>query len=259
MAKYRPYSRRVLRQRLRTWLVSYVKEVGMATCAALLVIVVEVFLLLGLGTPGPFQWFFLGSISTLLVVVLIAGLGLAFLVGDPMAIHQLRGAWGEENTRDELGRAQRRGLIWGWVDSVTLSVGDIDHLVVTRGGGLVAIDSKWRTRVDAAGRDAMVKDAMDSRRRAEGVVRTVLNRERSGRRADGASLRVRPAVVLWGSAQSTLPDGVVFEGVDFVRGRELVRWLASLDGDGVDKGPADALLASLEKYRAATWVQSARR
>lgn len=255
MAKYRPYSRRVLRQRLRSWLVAYAKEVSVASLATLLVIAGEALLLLGLGTPGPLQWFLLGSIGMSLVGTLIAGLGLAFLVSDPVAIHQIRGAWGEENTRDELRRAQRRGHIWGWVDSVTLAVGDIDHLVVTRGGGLVAIDSKWRTRVDAAGRDAMVREATDSRRRAEGVVRTVLSRERSGRRADGSSLRVRPAVVLWGSAQSTLPEGVAFENVEFVRGRDLVRWLGSLDGDAVDKAPADVLLESLEKYRAAAWVE----
>jgi hypothetical protein len=257
MAKYRPYSRRVLRQRLRTWLAAYAREVAVASLAAVLIIAVEALLLLGLGTPGPFQWFFLGAISTLLVGVLVAGLGLGFLVSDPVAIRQLRGAWGEENTREELRRARRRGHIWGWVDSVTLAVGDVDHLVVTRHGGLIAIDSKWRTRVDSAGRDAMVREANDSRRRAEGVVRTVLSWERSGRRADGTSLRVRPAVVLWGSSQSSLPDGATFEDVEFVRGRDLVRWLETLGGDAVDQGPAEALLTSLEKYRAAAWVEPA--
>jgi hypothetical protein len=254
MAKYRPYSRRVLRQRLRAWLAAYAKEVALAFLAAGLFIAVEAVLLLRVGTPGPLQWFFLGSISTLVVGALIAGLGLGFLVSDPVALHQLRGAWGEENTRDQLKRARRKGHIWGWVDSVTLAVGDIDHIVVTRHGGLIAIDSKWRTRVDTAGRDAMVKEASDSRRRAEGVVRTVLSRERSGRRADGKSLRVRPAVVLWGSSQSSLPDAATFADVEFVRGRDLVRWLETLDGDAIEQGPAEVLLTSLEKYRAAAWV-----
>jgi hypothetical protein len=255
MARYRPYSRRVLRQRLWNWLAAFAKELVLAGLVVVGIIASEAFLLLGLGAPGPLQWFLFGSISTLLVLALVAGLGLSFLVSDPVAIHQVRGAWGEENTRDELKRARRRGHIWGWVDSVTLAVGDIDHLVVTRHGGLVAIDSKWRTRVDSAGRDAMVREASDSRRRAEGVVRTVLSRERTGRRADGTSLRVRPAVVLWGSAQSTLPDGAAFEDVEFVRGRDLVRWLEALDGDAVDQAPADALLKSLEKYRASAWVE----
>ncbi|MFL6108977.1 MAG: hypothetical protein ACJ72L_18610 [Marmoricola sp.] len=219
-----------------------------------MIIAVEAVLLLAVGHPGPFQWFFLGAISVLLVGALVAGLGIGFLVSDPIAIHQIRGAWGEENTRGELRRARRRGHIWGWVDSVTLAVGDIDHLVVTRHGGLVAIDSKWRSRVNAAGRDSMIEDAGASRRRAEGVVRTVLSRERSGRRADGTSLRVRPAVALWGSSQSSLPDAVRLEDVEFVRGRDLVQWLATLEGDAVDQGPAEELLASLKKYRSATWV-----
>jgi hypothetical protein len=255
MAKYRPYSRRVLRQRLRSWLAAYAKEIALASLAAVGVIAVEALLLLGFGTPGPFHWFLLGSISTLVVGALVAGLGLAFLVSDPVAIRQVRGAWGEENTREELKRARRRGHIWGWVDSVTLAVGDIDPLVVTRHGGLIAIDSKWRTRVDSAGRDAMVREASDSRRRAEGVVRTVLSRERSGRRADGTSLRVRPPVVLWGSSQSSLPDGATFEGVEFVRGRDLVRWLETLEGDAVHQGPAESLLTSLKEYRATAWVE----
>jgi hypothetical protein len=255
MAKYRPYSRRVLRQRLRAWLAAYAKEISVAGLAAGLFIAVEAALLLGLGTPGPIQWFSLGAISALLVATLVAGLGLGFLVSDPVALHQIRGAWGEENTRDQLKRARRKGHIWGWVDSVTLAVGDVDHIVVTRHGGLIAIDSKWRTRVDPAGRDAMVREASDSRRRAEGVVRTVLSRERSGRRADGKSLRVRPAVVLWGSSQSSLPDAATFADVEFVRGRDLIRWLETLDGDAVDQGPAEALLTSLEKYRATAWVE----
>lgn len=228
----------------------------MAALGVVGVIAIEAVIVLSLDAPGPIQWFILGSISTLLVGAFVAGLGLGFLVGDPVAIHQVRGAWGEENTRDELKRARRNGHIWGWIDSVTLEAGDVDHLVVTRQGGLIAIDSKWRSRVDSAGRDAMVREASNARRRAEGVVRSVLSRERSGRRADGTSLRVRPAVVLWGAAQSTLPDGATFEGVEFVRGRDLARWIETLDGDAVDSGPAEVLLASLEKYRAKTWVEN---
>jgi hypothetical protein len=130
-------------------------------------------------------------------------------------------------------------------------------LVVTRNGGVVAIDSKWRTRVDTRGRDSMVEDASVSRRRAEGVVRTVLTRERSGRRADGTALRVRPAVVLWGSAQSSLPDATKFQDVEFVRGRSLVQWLAALEGDAVDQMPAEHLLESIERYREAAWNERA--
>ena len=238
---------------MRRWLGVYVKEVGIALFVTMVMIAIEASLLVGVGHPGAFQWFLLGAISVLLPSVLVAGLGLGFLVSDPIAIRQLRGAWGEENTREELARAARRGHIWGWVDSVTLAVGDIDHLVVTRKGGLVAIDSKWRSRVDAAGRDAMIEDANASRRRAEGVVRTVLSRERSGRRADGTSLRVRPVVVLWGPSQSSLPDATKLGEVEFVRGSNLVRWLASVEGDVIEQRPAEQVLARIEQYRAEAW------
>lgn len=52
----------------------------------------------------------------------------------------IRGAYGEDQTRTELQRAQRAGLVWAWIDSVSLQRGDIDHIVVTRRGGVVALD-----------------------------------------------------------------------------------------------------------------------
>ncbi|WP_166389739.1 nuclease-related domain-containing protein [Nocardioides ochotonae] len=97
---------------------------------------------------------------------------MAFLAHDAEAIWHVRGAWGEDNTRDELQRAKRKRLVWAWVDSVTLQAGDIDHLVVTRNGGLVAIDSKWRSKINDAA--DMARAAQKVRLRAEGLTRDLL-------------------------------------------------------------------------------------
>lgn len=254
MARYRPYSRRVLRRRIRAWLKRYANVVLLSVLVTGLLIALEAGLLLGLGRPGPAQWFLLGLISAVLAASLAGGLGAMFLITDEEAVRQIRGAWGEENTREELKRARRRQTIWGWVDSLTVESGDVDHIVISRAGGLVAIDSKWRTKVDVQGRDAMVRQARDARQRAETAVRTVLDRNRRGRRADGGAIRVRTVVVLWGSAQSTLPRDTHIDGVDFIRGRDLNPWLDRLDGDAVDQAPAEELLASLKEYRERAWA-----
>lgn len=255
MTQFRPYSRRVLHSSLRKWARAYAKEISTAVLVLFVILAIETFLIVGAGEPSGFDWFVLGVVNTLLTSALLAGLGLVFLVSDRTAINLLRGAWGEENTRDALKSAKRKGHVWGWIDSVSLDAGDIDHIVLSRLGGLLAIDSKWRTRVDTVSRDSMVLDALHSRRRAEGVVRTVLTRDRPGRRADGKSLRVRPVVVVWGSAQHSLPSGTIVEGVDFVRGTELIRWLSDLEGDPIEQEPARELLGGLREYRAKSWKE----
>jgi len=127
----------------------------------------------------------------------------AFLAHDREAIWHLRGAWGEDNTRNELQRAKRNRLIWGWVDSITLQAGDLDHLVVTRHGGLVAIDSKWRNQHTADDALDMARGASKARLRVEGLAQTLLLSQRGGarHRARSNALTVRPVVVLWGAAQ----------------------------------------------------------
>ncbi len=56
---------------------------------------------------------------------------------------------GESNTSEALKAARRQQVIWGYIEGVAVTGADIDPLVVTRGGGVVAIDSKWRTEVTA--------------------------------------------------------------------------------------------------------------
>lgn len=108
------------------------------------------------------------------------------------------------------------------MDSINLQAGDLDHLVVTRHGGLVAIDSKWRNH--ASDTTDMARAANKAKMRAEGLAQTLLQSERGARhRAKVNPLRVTPVVVLWGAAHHGVPDGARVEGIEFVSGRRLVK------------------------------------
>jgi hypothetical protein len=195
------------------------------------------------------RWWLLGALPVALLAVYLHLLHTAFLALNPRAIHHLRGAWGEDNTRSELKRAYGKGLVWGWVDSIDLGSGDLDHVVVTRRGGLLVIDSKWRNQ--PGGALDMASAARRAGLRAEGVTRSVVVRENGARhRAASNPLRVTPLVALWGAAQHELPEGANAGGVEFVPGRRLVDWLRRLDGDVVDEAAAQDLLTRLENYRA---------
>lgn len=182
-----------------------------------------------------------------------------FLAADGTAIHHLRGAWGEESTRDQLRRAKRKGSIWGWVDSVGLQAGDIDHLVVTRAGGILAIDSKWRNRADHRDRDSMVRSARKVALRSNALMQTLTRRERGAHRADETPVTVTPVVVLWGAVQEGLPNDAHVEGIPFVAGGELVNWLAAQSGQSVDEDAAHDLIDLVEKFRESARVRSQRR
>jgi hypothetical protein len=225
------------------------------TTGVVVLIAAETILFTAILTPTAFTWWLLGLFQATVVAIYLHALHAAFLAHDREAIWHLRGAWGEDNTRSELQRAKRKRLIWGWVDSIDLQAGDLDHLVVTRRGGLVAIDSKWRN--EATDTVDMAQAAHRVRLRAEGVARTVLKAERGARhRGKSNPLRVIPVVVLWGAAQHHVPDRAQVSGIDFVPGRRLLRWLRTLDGEPVDKLAARDVIERLEKYRASVGDQA---
>ncbi|WP_203336713.1 NERD domain-containing protein [Nocardioides limicola] len=250
MSRVRPYPRRELRGRFTRWL-------GRNTLV-LIAVVLLFAIVAGLGTwalwsvydPGPTQWYLMGVLHAFSVFVVVAMVATLFIVTDGEAMRHLRGAWGEENTSTELRRAKRKKLIWGWVDSIPLQQGDIDHLVVTRAGGVLAIDSKWRSTTNQTDRASMVEAAQRARGRAVAVVHTLLKRERGGHRERGAAYQVRAVVVLWGAEAQRLGEPRNFEGVDFVPGRSLVPWLSALDGDRVDAAAAKDVLGQIEAFRA---------
>lgn len=95
-------------------------------------------------------------------------------------------------------------LIWGWADSISLRVGDLDHLVVTRRGQLVSLDLKWRSSLEASDTLDVARAARKVRPRAEVLTRTLLKGDRGARhRARTKPLSVRPVVVLRSSALVT--------------------------------------------------------
>jgi hypothetical protein len=123
---------------------------------------------------------------------------------------------------------------------------------VSRRGGLIALDSKWRNQANDT--PAMAQAANKARLRAEALTQTLLTRQRAARhRARSNPLSVTPVVVVWGTAQHDVPDNARVDGIEFVAGRKLIGWLSKLDGQPVDEAAASDMLERLEGYRAATW------
>lgn len=249
MAKVQPYPRQELKRLRRDWRRRNVKLLLAFSAFVFVVLATVTFLLAGVASPNGFTWYLLGALHAGAIVACVHGVDSAFLAHDARAIHQLRGAWGEDITRDELRRAQRRRLIWGWVDTITLQAGDIDHLVVTRRGGLLAIDTKWRSGTGSDASD-MARAAARARTRAEGLTRSLWKAESGARhRARAHPLPVTPVVVVWGALQHAIPDGARCDGIEFVAGQNLLGWLGQLDGEPVAKDAAREVVRRLREYR----------
>jgi len=189
----------------------------------------------------------LGVIHGGLTVGLVAVVMLVFHAHTG-SIWQLAGAWGEDNTSDELRKAKRQGHIWGWVDNVEVADGDVDHLVLARGGAF-ALDSKWHAR-DVNG-DLLESDARQARRAAERARSVLLSLK--------TPMTVRPVVVVWGSAARSVPTaGARLHEVDFVAGPHFARWLARVDGGSLDRVRAATILKDLHSFRARVNPRTAR-
>lgn len=247
MAKFRPYPRRAYNDLFKAWARRNVKLLSGGAAVVLAGVAFEAIAVLLFASGGDFTWWVLGVLQAALVAVVLHLLHSAFLAHEREAIWELRGAWGEEATRDVLARAKRRRVIWGWVDSITLRVGDLDHLVLTREGGFVALDSKWRS--DGRDTDDMVRSASRVKLRAEALTRTLLSSERGGHRAKLHAAAVRAIVVIWGPAQHKVPDGFSVDGIEFVGGQRLFARLQALSGEHVDKVAAKDVLARLREFR----------
>ena len=206
----------------------------------------------------PYFLYALGFFHAVWIALAVGALTMIWLASSPDAINYLRGALGEDNTEDVL-KAARRTSIWGFVAGVTIDGGDIDHLVVTRTGGVLAMDSKWRNEASTETVQQMADSARKSARRAEIVMRSetigTLKRDSSARhRTQAPSYRVRPVVVMWGGTLRSMPDTHCVDDVEFVAGPTLKRWLRTLDGQGVDEVAAKDLLARLTDFRATVRV-----
>lgn len=256
MANFQPYPRKAYRSLFDAWARRNVKLLAGIAGGVAALLTIETAVILVVLPDTSFRSWLLGATHAAIVAIGLYLIHTTFLLREREAIWQLRGAWGEEATREELRRAKRKRVVWGWIDSIEFRAGDLDHLVLLRKGGFVVIDSKWRS----SGTDA-VEMAASARRaglRAEGLTRTLLKSERGSHRAKGNNVLVTPLVVIWGPAQHQVPDGCHVEGVDFIGGRELVSWLAARSGEEVDRAAAKESLALLQRFhgRAAKGKQS---
>lgn len=248
-SRFHPFPRRELKRLRKAWLRRNAGMLSALLVGFVLLLALLSFLLVRTDAPG--RWYVLGLLHAGLTAAALHAVNSAFLAHERGAVLQLRGAWGEDNTRSELQRAKRRRLVWDWVDSITLQAGDLDHVVITRSGGIVVLDSKWRTEVTPGVVAEMTASAKRTQTRAEALARTLLKADRSARhRAAGQPFTVTPAVVLWGAARQTVPEGHRVEDVHFVDGRELVSWLAQLDGPAITREAAKDLHQRLTDYRA---------
>lgn len=257
MAKFSPYPRREYGRLFRSWARRNLKALALVGVGVTVLLAVETALIVLVVPASSFRWWLLGALQAAIVAVGLHLTNATFLANKREAIWQLHGAWGEEATRDELRRAKRKRVIWGWVDSISLQAGDLDHLVVTRNGGLIAVDSKWRN--DGRDTGAMAESAARARMRAEGVARSLLKSERGSHRARGHAVTVRPLVVIWGPAQHQVPDDWEINGIPFVGGRRLRTWLEDLDGEQVSQSAAKETIDELKRFRSRTRVAEVRR
>jgi hypothetical protein len=145
---------------------------------------------------------------------------------------KLVGAWGEDNTRDQLRKAERKDLVWGSIDTVKLKGVDIDHVVVTKCGVLV-IDSKWHAK-EQLSNWYLDKDAQAAK---EGVskVSSIL-RSTNFQKIDPdlpRELEVTPVIAIWGAGEGKFLEGIsLHEGVVFLAGKNLQTWLSETYGQG---------------------------
>lgn len=180
--------------------------------------------------------YLLGFMHALTLGVFVLAVVLAFFA-QTRSVGQMAGAWGEEFTRDELNKARRKGLIWGTVHGLATASGDIDHLVVTRHGGIVAIDSKWRNDPDRATLTRDADSAAAAARRASLVLRSLK-----------MPAIVTPLVAVWGASRREVPTVAEIKGVDFTDGGQLLTWLEALSGDPIDECSARQLLEMLRQF-----------
>jgi hypothetical protein len=252
--KYAPFSRREMRRRQRAWRRRNRQRLALATLLFVVMVGLATAIILAVRMPSDVRWYVLGLFHAAMAATYYWFTSVAVLAGEQDAIRHLRGAWGEENTRDELKRAKRRRIVWDWVDSISFQNGDLDHVVVTRRGGLVVLDSKWRNQTNIHDRDAMVRAARRAQQRCEALAIQKLGKDRVARhRARARAFSVRPAVVVWGAAQRQIGDARMVDGVAIVPGQKLVAWLRGLDGDAVEKRAAREAVRKLRDYRAQSW------
>jgi hypothetical protein len=109
VTKYKPYSRRELRRRLVSWVRNNIRLLAGLTAGLILLLAVETFLLVVVGTPGPWSWWLLGAEQAGVVALYLHVLHNAFLANDREAIRHLRGAWAKTTREANCRRPNANG------------------------------------------------------------------------------------------------------------------------------------------------------
>ncbi len=256
MGDPKPYSRVQSSARLRPWLRDRrMLLIRMSSVMAGL-IAINAFVL-SLTMPDSVRWAFIGGMVGAAAIGICWMMHLSFVVHDRSAVYELRGAWGEDFTRDVLKRARRRRQIWGVVNGLATQRGDIDHIVVSRNGGLVVIDSKFRTELTAKDWESMIEAGRGHRRSMEALARSIITRS-NGRHRGQERLPITPAIVLWGPARREVAKQVV-EGVHLMSGDDLYGWLKDLDGESIPKAFGRELTDALREWAERQRKESAAR
>lgn len=245
MGDPKPYSRMQTRKHLRAWLSR--ERWGVAGLAAMLgvLLAIEAALLRFL-MPGSYG-IVVGVLTGMVIVGICWAIHVAFLAHEGAGIRHLRGAVGETSTRDVLKRARRRRQVWGVVNGLATQRGDIDHIVVSRNGGLVVIDSKFRTGLTPGDRQSIIEAGRDHRRSMQGLARTIVPRGH-GRHRGQEHLPVTTAIVLWGPARHELAEPQVVDGVHVMSGDHLYAWLKTLDGEPIPKSFGRELTEKIHEW-----------
>lgn len=246
MGDPKPYSRVQSSARMRSWLRERRTMLVQGVAALVAVIVLNAFVL-SLTLPESIRWTIVGAMIGAAIVGVCWVMHLSFVIHDRAAVYEIRGAWGEDFTRDVLRRALRRRQVWGVVNGLVTQSGDIDHIVVSRRGGLVVIDSKFYTALTSAQREALIEAGRGHRRSMKGLARTVVPRG-YGRHRGQEHIPVTTAIVLWGPARHDVPEPQVVDGVHLMSGDDLYAWLKTLTGEPIPKSFGRELTAELRDW-----------
>ncbi len=224
------YARRLLRANLRSFLRA--NALGTIAVAAILAI-------------SPVSAFFLSppftqGVTVGLMAVLFPGIVFFAFVIHTGGLHQVVGAFGEDNTHDELKKATKRGHIWGHIRNVELDHTDIDHIVIGP-GRIFAIETKWHMRNADAG--SLARDTFQAQRSAR-KAQSILRSKGIDHPHD-----VVPLVIVWGAGRFDVPEGgAVVDGVQVLRGTELADWLSGWRTGTLAEDNAIALIDRLEAF-----------
>lgn len=170
---------------------------------------------------------------------LVHGIVAAAIVG--VAASRVLRPKSEQGIADLLRCAKQEHQVWGWVDDVEVQGGTVDHLVVTRDGGVVAIDSRWSS--EELTPELLAEDAHRALLIARGAASVLPSHDRAP--------AVRPLLVYWGDIQSEVKKLAArnLEGVEFLAGRELRAWLRKQNGRPLDRAEARAILKGLRSVQ----------